>query len=50
MFLNPLGDLWKMLILLSDIVFLTKIDEVDNRLSSEEEQRIYDFDLAANLN
>ena len=49
MFFNPLGNLWKMLVLLPDVVFLTKIDEVDNRLSSEEEQRIYDFDLTANL-
>ena len=48
MFLDPLGDLWKMLVLLSNVVFLAKIDEVDNGLSAEEEERIYDFDLAAN--
>ena len=48
MFLDPLGDLWKMLVLLSDVVLLTKIDEVDNGLCAEEKKRIYDFDLAAN--
>lgn len=34
MFLDPLGDLWKMLVLLSDVVFLTEVNEVDNRLSA----------------
>ena len=34
MFLDPLGDFWKMLVLLSDVVFFTEINEVDNRLSA----------------
>lgn len=45
MLLDPFCYLGKMLVLLSDVVFLTKVDQVDNRLGREEEKRIYDFDL-----
>jgi hypothetical protein len=34
-----------MLVLLSNIVLLTEIDEVDNRLSSQEEERVNELDL-----
>lgn len=47
---HPFGDLGKMLILLSDVVFLAKVDEVDNRFSAEEEERINDFDLVDHSN
>lgn len=45
MLLDPLHDLSKMLILLSNVVFLTQVDEVDDRLSCKKEERIDDFDL-----
>ncbi len=50
MLFDPLGDLWKMLVLLSDVVFLAQIDKVDDRFSAEEEEGIYDFDLADHPN
>lgn len=50
MLLDPLGYLWKVLVLLSDVVFLTKIDQVDDRLCCEEEKGVYDFDLRASSN
>jgi hypothetical protein len=34
-----------MLVLLSDVVFLAQIDEVDDWLGGEEEERVDDFDL-----
>jgi hypothetical protein len=34
-----------MLVLFSDVVLLTQVDEVDNRLSGKEEQRINNLDL-----
>lgn len=49
-FLDPFGDLRKMLVLLSDVVFFAEVDEVDNRFSAEEEERIYDFDLVEHSN
>ena len=50
MFLDPFGDLGKMLVLLSNVIFLAEVDEVDNGFSAEEEKRIYDFDLVDHLN
>ena len=50
MFFDPFGNLGKMLILLSDIVFLAEIDEVDNWFSGKEEERIYDLDLGNHSN
>lgn len=45
MLFDPFGNLGKMFILLSDVIFLAEIDEVDDRLGTEEEEGIYDFDL-----
>lgn len=50
MFLDPFGYFRKMLVLLSDIIFLAEIDEVDNRFSGKEEERIYDLDLVKHSN
>jgi hypothetical protein len=44
-FLDPRGNLGEMLVLLTDIVLLAEIDEVDNGLGSEEEKRVDDLDL-----
>lgn len=45
MFLDPLGDFWKVLVLLTYIVFLAEVDQIDNRLSGEKKEGIYYFDL-----
>ena len=45
MFLDPLSDLGKVLVLLADVVLFTEIDEIDNRLCGEEEERVDNFDL-----
>lgn len=50
MFFDPFGNLRKMLVLLSDVIFLTKVDEVDDGFSAEEEEWIDDFDLVDHLN
>lgn len=34
-----------MLVLLPDIVLLAQVDEVDNRLGSQEEERVNELDL-----
>jgi len=38
-----------MLVLLAEVVFLGKIDQIDNRFRSEQGQRIDDLDLRENL-
>jgi hypothetical protein len=35
-----------MLVLLADIVLLAEVDEEDNRLGGQEEERVDDLDLA----
>ena len=45
MFLDPFGNLWEIFVLLPDVIFLAEIDEVNDGLSAEKEERIYDFDL-----
>ena len=50
MFFDPFGNLGKMLVLLSDIVFLAEIDEVDNWFRGKEEERIDDLDLSNHSN
>ena len=45
MLFDPFGNLRKVLVLLSDVIFFAKVDEVDDRLGAEEEERIYGFDL-----
>lgn len=45
MFLDPFSDLREMLVLLADIVLFAKVDQVDDGLCSEEEERIDNFDL-----
>ena len=40
MLLDPFHNLSEMLVLLSDVVLLAQVDEVDNRLGSEEEKRV----------
>ena len=37
MLFDPFGNLRKMFILLSDIIFLAKVDEVDDGFGSQEE-------------
>ena len=38
-----------MLVLLAEVVFLGKIDQIDNRFRGEQGQRIDDLDLRENL-
>ena len=45
---DPFCNLRKMLVLLSDVVFLAKVNKVDDGFGGEEEERIYGFDLANN--
>ena len=50
MFLDPFSNLWEVLVLLSDVIFLAEIDEIDNGFSGEEEERIDNFDLVKHSN
>lgn len=43
--LDPLGDLGKVLVLLPDVVTLAQVDEVDDGLGCEEEERVDGLDL-----
>lgn len=43
--LDPFGDLGKVLVLLSDVVALTQVDEVDDGLGGEEEEGVDGLDL-----
>lgn len=43
--LDPLKDLGEVLVLLADVISLAQVDQVHNRLGSEKEQRVDDFDL-----
>jgi hypothetical protein len=43
--LDPLGNLGKMLVLLSDVVLLTEVDEEYDGLRGKQEQRVDDLDL-----
>ena len=45
MLLDPFGDLWQVLVLLSDVVLFAKVDEVDCWLRRKQEERIDDLDL-----
>ena len=45
MLLDPLGDLGQVLVLLADVVLLAKVDEEDDGLGCEEEERVDDLDL-----
>lgn len=45
--LDPLRDLGKILVLLADVVPLAEVDQVDDGLSREEEQRVDHLDLIA---
>ena len=47
---DPLGDLRKIFVLLPDVIFLAKIDKVDDGLSRKKEERVYDFDLIDHSN
>jgi hypothetical protein len=40
-----LSDLGKVLVLLADVILLAQVDEVDNRLSREKEERVDMFNL-----
>lgn len=44
-FLHPLSDLGKVLVLLADVVLLTEVDKVDDRLCGKEEKRVDVFNL-----
>jgi hypothetical protein len=43
--LAPLRNLGKVLVLFPDVILLGKIDQVDNRLGAEQEERVDDLDL-----
>lgn len=43
--LDPFEHLGKVLVLLANVVLLAKVDEVDNGLGSEKEERVDDLDL-----
>ena len=43
--LCPLGDLGQVLVLLADVVSLGEVDEVDNWLGGQEEERVNGFNL-----
>ena len=45
MLFDPFGDLGEMLVLLSNIVPLAEVDEVNDGFGTEEEEGIYDFNL-----
>ena len=45
---DPFGNLRKVLVLLSDVIFFAEVDKVDDRLGTEEEERIYGFNLVHN--
>ena len=45
--LDPFGDLGQVLVLLPDVVLLAEVDEEDDGLGGQEEQRVNDFDLRA---
>ena len=49
MFLDPLGDFGKVLVLLPDVVLFAEVDEVDDGLGGEEEEGVDDFDLVISL-
>ena len=46
--LDPLEQLGKVLVLLADKVLLAEVDKVNDRLGSQKEQRVDDFDLDCN--
>lgn len=43
--LDPFKHLWKVLVLLADVISLAQVHKVHNGLSSKQEQRVDDFDL-----
>jgi hypothetical protein len=45
MLLDPCGNLGQMLVLLANVVLLAQVDEVDDGLGREEEERVDDLDL-----
>ena len=45
MLFDPFGDLGEMLVLLSNIIPLAEVDEVNDGFGTEEEEGIYDFYL-----
>jgi hypothetical protein len=45
MLLQPLSNLTKMLVLFADVILLTQVDKVDDRLGSKKEQGVDGLDL-----
>lgn len=45
MLLAPLRDLGEVLVLLPDVILLGKIDQIDDGLGAEQEERVDDLDL-----
>jgi hypothetical protein len=43
--LDPASNLGQMLVLLADVILLAKVDEKDNGLGREEEERVDDLNL-----
>jgi hypothetical protein len=49
MLLAPLRNLGKVLVLFPDVILLRKIDQIDNRLGTEQEERVDDLNLSPPL-
>lgn len=49
MLLAPLGDLGQMLVLFPDVILLRKIDQIDDGLGAEQEERVDDLNLFTSL-
>lgn len=45
MLLAPLGDLGQVLVLFPDVILLRKIDQIDDGLGAEQEERVDDLNL-----
>lgn len=45
MLLNPFGHTWKILVLLADVILFAQVDEIDDWLCREKEERVDELDL-----
>lgn len=45
MLLDPFGNLGQVLVLLAEVVFLAEIDQVDDGLRRQKEERVNDLNL-----
>lgn len=49
MLLDPFSDFGQVLVLLADVVLLAQVDQEDNGLSRQKEERVDDLDLLITL-